>query len=80
MSERVPPLANDAIASVAVEGRVERPSLLRRSGSWRVCLQLANTVILLGAEPNAEIERGRQIQAGRLADREPFLKSRDEPS
>jgi membrane protein len=34
-------------------------------------------VILLGAEFNAEIERGRQIQAGRPAEREPFLPARD---
>ncbi len=41
---------------------------------------ITNTVILLGAELNAEIERGRQIQAGAPADREPFLEPRDEPS
>jgi membrane protein len=45
-----------------------------------VWLWITNTVILLGAELNAEIERGRQIQAGAPADREPFLKPRDEPS
>jgi membrane protein len=45
-----------------------------------VWLWITNTVILLGAELNAEIERGRQIQAGAPADREPFLKTRDEPS
>lgn len=45
-----------------------------------VWLWITNTVILLGAELNAEIERGRQIQAGVPADREPFLKPRDEPS
>jgi membrane protein len=43
-------------------------------------LWITNTVILLGAELNAEIERERQIQAGAPADREPFLKPRDEPS
>jgi membrane protein len=45
-----------------------------------VWLWITNTVILLGAELNAEIERGRRIQAGAPADREPFLKPRDEPS
>ena len=41
-------------------------------------LWLTNIVILLGAELNAEIERGRQIQAGmRPEDREPFLEPRD---
>lgn len=45
-----------------------------------VWLWITNTVILLGAELNAEIERGRQIQAGAPADREPFLEPRDEPS
>jgi membrane protein len=41
---------------------------------------ITNTVILLGAELNAEIERGRQIQVGAPADPEPFLKPRDEPN
>jgi membrane protein len=45
-----------------------------------VWLWITNTVILLGAELNAEIERGRQIQAGAPAEREPFLKPRDEPN
>lgn len=45
-----------------------------------VWLWITNTVILLGAELNAEIERGRQIQAGAPAEREPFLEPRDEPS
>jgi membrane protein len=41
-------------------------------------LWITNIVILLGAELNAEIERGRQIQAGmRPEDREPFLEPRD---
>jgi membrane protein len=34
-------------------------------------------VILLGAEFNAEIERGRQIEAGYPEDQEPFLEPRD---
>ena len=42
-----------------------------------VWLWLSNVVILLGAEFNAEIERGRQIEAGHPADREPFLDPRD---
>jgi membrane protein len=35
---------------------------------------------LLGAELNAEIERGRQIEAGQPAEREPFLPPRADPS
>jgi membrane protein len=44
-----------------------------------VWLWLTNVAILLGAELNAEIERGRQIEAGKPADREPFLPPRVEP-
>jgi membrane protein len=41
-------------------------------------LWITNNVILLGAEFNAEIERGRQIQGGlRPRDKEPFLEPRD---
>jgi membrane protein len=41
-------------------------------------LWITNNVILLGAEVNAEIERGRQIQAGMTPeDKEPFLEPRD---
>jgi membrane protein len=41
-------------------------------------LWITNNVILLGAEVNAEIERGRQIQGGmRPQDKEPFLEPRD---
>ena len=36
-------------------------------------------MILLGAELNAEIERGRQIESGTPADREPYLPLRREP-
>jgi membrane protein len=36
-------------------------------------------VIRLGAELNAELERGRQIQAGHPPDVEPYLPPRDEP-
>jgi membrane protein len=42
-----------------------------------VWLWLSNIVILLGAELNAEMERGRQIEAGHPEDREPFLEPRD---
>ena len=44
-----------------------------------VWLWITNTVILLGAELNAEIERGRQIEGGAPADREPYLPVRQEP-
>ncbi len=44
-----------------------------------VWLWITNTVILLGAELNAEIERGRQIEGGAPADREPYLPLRHEP-
>jgi membrane protein len=44
-----------------------------------VWLWITNVVILLGAELNAELERGRQIEAGQPADREPFLPARDKP-
>jgi len=44
---------------------------------YLVWLWITNVVILLGAEFNAEIERGRQIQAGRPAEKEPFLPARD---
>jgi membrane protein len=44
-----------------------------------VWLWLTNVAILLGAELNAEIERGRQIEAGKPADREPFLPPRVKP-
>jgi len=41
-------------------------------------LWITNNVILLGAELNAEIERGRQIQGGLSPeDKEPFLEPRD---
>ena len=39
-----------------------------------------NVAILFGAELNAEVERGRQIEAGQPADREPFLPPRDAPT
>jgi membrane protein len=44
-----------------------------------IWLWITNIVILLGAELNAELERGRQIEAGQPADREPFLPARNTP-
>jgi membrane protein len=43
-----------------------------------VWLWISNIATLLGAELNAELERGRQIAAGRRSD-EPFLEPRDAP-
>ena len=42
-----------------------------------VWLWLTNVAVLFGAELNAEIERGRQIDAGYPEDKEPFLEPRD---
>jgi membrane protein len=42
-----------------------------------IWLWITNVVILLGAEMNAEIERGRQIEQGHPPDEEPFLPERD---
>jgi membrane protein len=42
-----------------------------------VWMWISNIAILLGAEFNAELARGRQIEAGQPADREPFLPPRD---
>src|SRR3954467_3742457 len=42
-----------------------------------VWLWISNIAILLGAELNAETERGRQIEGGMPEDREPFLEPRD---
>jgi membrane protein len=42
-----------------------------------VWLWITNIAVLLGAEFNAELERGRQIEAGHPADVEPFLEPRD---
>lgn len=44
-----------------------------------VWLWLTNVVILFGAELNAEIERGRQMEGGQPAGQEPYLPLRDEP-
>lgn len=46
-----------------------------------VWLWIGNIAVLLGAEFNAERERGRRIAAGmRPADREPFVEERDPPA
>ena len=42
-----------------------------------IWLWISNIAVLLGAEINAEAERGRQIEAGHPEDREPFLEPRD---
>jgi membrane protein len=43
-----------------------------------IWLYLANTAILLGAELNAELERGRALQAGHPPDAEPYTELRDD--
>ena len=42
-----------------------------------VWLWISNIAILLGAEFNAELERGRRIEAGQPEDKEPFVEPRD---
>jgi membrane protein len=42
-----------------------------------VWLWVSNIATLLGAELNAELERGRRIEAGHPPDREPFVEPRD---
>jgi membrane protein len=42
-----------------------------------VWLWISNIMVLLGAELNAELERGRAIEAGQPEEREPFLEPRD---
>jgi membrane protein len=42
-----------------------------------VWLWLSNVAVLLGAELNAEMERGRRLQAGEPAEDEPFAEPRD---
>src|SRR5215217_7213776 len=44
-----------------------------------IWLWITNLVMLLGAELNAEIERGRQIEGGHDANAEPFLPHREPP-
>jgi membrane protein len=45
--------------------------------TFLVWLWISNIAILLGAEFNAELERGRRIEQGMPADREPFVEPRD---
>ena len=48
--------------------------------TFLVWLWLSNIAVLLGAELNAELDRGRAIEAGmRPEDKEPYLEPRDEP-
>ena len=42
-----------------------------------VWLWISNIAVLLGAEFNAELERGRRIEAGHPDDVEPFVEPRD---
>ncbi|MBD0282170.1 MAG: YihY/virulence factor BrkB family protein [Thermoleophilaceae bacterium] len=42
-----------------------------------VWLWISNIMVLLGAELNAELERGRAIEAGHPEDEEPFVEPRD---
>jgi membrane protein len=44
-----------------------------------VWLWISNVAVLLGAEFNAEIERGRRIEEGQPREKEPFLPPRSEP-
>jgi membrane protein len=45
--------------------------------AFLVWLWISNIVVLLGAELNAELERGRRIEGGLPPDREPFVEPRD---
>jgi membrane protein len=45
--------------------------------TFLVWLWVSNIAILLGAEFNAELERGRRIEQGMPAEREPFVEPRD---
>ena len=42
-----------------------------------VWLWISNIAVLLGAEFNAELERGRRLEAGQRADDEPYVEPRD---
>jgi membrane protein len=42
-----------------------------------IWLWISNIAVLLGAEFNAELERGRRIAAGQPAEREPYVEPRD---
>jgi membrane protein len=45
--------------------------------AFLVWLWISNIAVLLGAEFDAELERGRAIKAGHPADKEPFVRLRD---
>ena len=45
--------------------------------AFLVWLWISNIAVLLGAEFDAELERGRAIKAGHPADEEPFVELRD---
>jgi membrane protein len=45
--------------------------------TFLVWLWISNIAVLLGAEFNAELERGRAIEGGMPEDREPFVEPRD---
>jgi membrane protein len=47
--------------------------------AFLVWMYLANSALMLGVEINAEVQRGRQLQAG-VADPDPPLEPREEPS
>jgi membrane protein len=47
--------------------------------AFLVWLWISNLAVLLGAEFNAELERGRRIEAGQDPDEEPFVTPRAEP-
>ena len=42
-----------------------------------IWLWISNIAVLLGAEVNAELERGRRIETGHPSEREPFVEPRD---
>jgi membrane protein len=42
-----------------------------------IWLWISNIAVLLGAELNAELERGRRIEAGHPSEKEPFVEPRD---
>ena len=45
--------------------------------SFLVWLWISNIAVLLGAELNAELERGRRLEAGESAEHDPFVEARD---
>jgi membrane protein len=45
--------------------------------TFLVWLWISNIAVLLGAEFNAELERGRRLEAGEPAEDDPFVEPRD---